>query len=105
MEIDLDNMSKDELLALKAKVDKALETVEARRKAEALKALEDKAREFGYPLNELLAGPAKGAKATKGVPKYRNPADPSQTWTGRGRKPQWVNDALAKGTPMEDLEI
>ena len=27
-------------------------------------------------------------------PKYRNPADESQTWTGRGRKPLWVVDYL-----------
>ncbi|MCB1766993.1 MAG: H-NS histone family protein, partial [Candidatus Competibacteraceae bacterium] len=29
----------------------------------------------------------------KGRPKYRNPADPDQTWTGRGKMPNWLKDA------------
>ena len=30
----------------------------------------------------------------KGKPKYRNPDNPEQTWTGRGKKPSWLKDAL-----------
>ena len=33
---------------------------------------------------------------------YKNPKG-EQTWTGRGRKPQWVVDALAKGKSLKDL--
>ena len=29
----------------------------------------------------------------KGKPKYRNPANPEQTWTGSGNKPNWLKDA------------
>ncbi|MDS4040030.1 MAG: H-NS histone family protein [Candidatus Competibacter sp.] len=25
-----------------------------------------------------------------GIPKYRNPENPEQTWTGRGKKPGWL---------------
>lgn len=42
---------------------------------------------------------------TKLPPKYRNPENPSQTWTGRGRTPLWVNEALQKGMSLEDLRI
>src|SRR5947208_10950296 len=28
-------------------------------------------------------------------PKYRNPEKPEETWSGRGRKPRWVEMALA----------
>jgi DNA-binding protein H-NS len=28
-----------------------------------------------------------------GVPKFRNPANPEQTWTGRGKKPGWLKNA------------
>jgi DNA-binding protein H-NS len=38
-------------------------------------------------------------------PKYRNPADPSETWAGRGKKPRWVVAALKKGKSLEDLRI
>jgi DNA-binding protein H-NS len=41
----------------------------------------------------------KGALAGKKVaPKYRNPANPEQTWTGRGVSPTWVQALKAAGT-------
>jgi DNA-binding protein H-NS len=41
----------------------------------------------------------KGALAGKKVaPKYRNPANPDQTWTGRGVSPAWVQALKAAGT-------
>jgi DNA-binding protein H-NS len=53
--------------------------------------------------------PAKAAKVPKAAqksalagkkvaPKYRNPANPEQTWTGRGVSPTWVQDLKAAGT-------
>ena len=36
---------------------------------------------------EVFGG--RGGKRGKGAPKYRNPKDPSQTWTGHGRRPLW----------------
>jgi DNA-binding protein H-NS len=38
-------------------------------------------------------------------PKYRNPAEPSETWAGRGKKPRWVVAALKKGKRLEDFRI
>jgi DNA-binding protein H-NS len=57
-------------------------------------------------------GSGKAAKAAKGpkavkkgtlagkkvAPKYRNPANPEQTWTGRGVSPTWVQALKAAGT-------
>jgi len=41
----------------------------------------------------------KGALAGKKVaPKYCNPANPEQTWTGRGVSPTWVQALKAAGT-------
>ena len=41
----------------------------------------------------------RGALAGKKVaPKYRNPANPEQTWTGRGVSPSWVQALKASGT-------
>ena len=34
----------------------------------------------------------------KVAPKYRNPANPEQTWTGRGKSPLWVLDLKKTGT-------
>lgn len=103
MAINLDKMSKDELKALIKDAEKALKSLETRRLAEAKKAAETAAKEYGFSLDELLGGAAK--KGPKSAPKYANPADKSQTWTGRGRKPNWVNDALKAGKSLEDLAI
>lgn len=50
----------------------------------------------------------RAASSTKGrsvPPKYRNPADPAQTWAGRGVQPRWFREALAAGRSAEDLLI
>lgn len=102
MQIDLENMSRDELKTLIKDAEKALKSVDARRKAEAKRAAEDALREFGYSLDDIVSGDGKGSK---GVAKYANPADPTQTWTGRGRKPNWVLDALREGKSIDDMMI
>ncbi|MCE0505571.1 MULTISPECIES: H-NS histone family protein [unclassified Roseivivax] len=103
MDIDLEKLSREDLEQLKKDVDKALKSVDARRKAEAKRAADHAAREFGFSLEELYG--ANAPKASKGVPKYANPADASQTWTGRGRKPKWLNEALAAGKSLDDMKI
>lgn len=102
MTADLDAMSLKELRELRNKLDRAISTYEDRRKREALTAVENAAREFGFNLAELTA--AKPARA-KVAAKYANPQDPSATWTGRGRKPRWVQEALDSGKSLQDLEI
>lgn len=42
---------------------------------------------------------------SKGEPKYRNSVDASKTWSGKGRKPEWVITYLANGGKLEDLLI
>ena len=103
MAVNLDKMSKDELKQLIKDAEKALKTLETRRLAEAKKAAESAAKEYGFSLDELLGGASK--KGSKGAPKYANPADKSQTWTGKGRKPKWVNEALDSGKSLDDLKI
>jgi len=41
----------------------------------------------------------------RGGPVYRNPSNSAETWTGRGRQPKWVRDALASGARLEALRI
>lgn len=51
--------------------------------------LEAKAAALGVSLSDVLNSKNTRAPA---VPKYRNPNDPTQTWTGRGKAPAWIND-------------
>lgn len=105
--IDLSAMSMDELKQLYADVKKAMATVEKRRRKEARDALEKVARDYGMTLSEVIGGTVPARKtATGGAPaKYRNPADASQTWSGRGRQPAWYKEAVAKGADPSSLEI
>jgi len=38
-------------------------------------------------------------------PKYRNPAEPSETWAGRGKKPRWLSAQLQLGKQIDDFLI
>jgi DNA-binding protein H-NS len=102
MSLNLETLTRDELIKLIADAQKALKTVDARRLAEAKLAAEKAAKEFGFSLDEVYDANAKGSK---GAPKFANPADASQTWTGRGRKPNWVIAALESGKSLDDLAI
>ncbi|MFK3741593.1 H-NS family nucleoid-associated regulatory protein [Massilia sp. TN1-12] len=66
------------------------------------------ARDAGISVDELLA--SSGKKADKGSgqkvkPQYENPADSSQTWSGRGRQPKWVAEALAGGKKLDQFRM
>lgn len=58
----------------------------------------------GFTMDDVLGNPPK-QPATKGKAKYRNPADPSQTWSGRGKHPKWFNTAIKAGKKEADLVV
>lgn len=104
MGMDLNSLSMKELKELQSQVAKAIAEFEERRKRQALAELEEKAKAMGFSLAELT-GAVKTRKRSPSVAKYANPADKSDTWSGRGRKPRWFSEALAKGKKPQDLAI
>ena len=107
MDNNLDALSLRELKELQGKVARAIATYEDRKKKEALAELEEMAREMGFALAELMAMQAAKAPRKRGpsTAKYANPANPADTWSGRGRKPNWFLNALASGRSPEDMAI
>lgn|SRR5690554_1082370 len=120
--MDLTTMSVSELKKLEARVTKELSRRKEATKRSLLKEIKKLAEAQGVSFDEIMKeaetalpgrkrGPAKkknaaGAKpGAKLPPKYRNPANPEQGWSGHGRRPQWVLDHLATGKPLEDLAI
>lgn len=101
--IELKKLDLNELQQLRKDVDTAILNYTERRKAEALVAVAATAKEFGFNLAELVIG-QKRPKA-RVAPKYANPNNLSQTWSGRGRQPKWVGEALAAGKRIDDLTI
>jgi DNA-binding protein H-NS len=39
------------------------------------------------------------------LPKYRNPKDPTETWSGRGKQPRWLGPQLQAGRRLDDFLI
>ena len=103
--MNLNDLTLAELKKLQDDVAVAIFNYEKRKKAKALAAVEEAARAAGFSLKALLGDEKLSKAKTKATPKYANPADPSQTWTGRGRKPKWVEALLASGKTLEDLTI
>lgn len=101
----LENMDLEDLKDLRKKLDRAITSYETRKRQEALSAIEQAAKEHGFKLADLLGEGKSGKvrKSTGSSVKYVNPDNPQQTWSGRGRRPQWVNDALESGRVLEDM--
>ena len=100
----LDKLSYAELQNLQKRVEGAMverKTTEAREVKEKLQALAEKS---GFSLAELFGG-KRGGKRGPAAVKYRNRKDTSQTWTGRGRKPNWLVDAVKKGAKIDSFSV
>lgn len=103
-EVDLNNLSLAELKQLEKAIAKAITDFEGRRKVEARAKVDALARELGYTFEDLAdAVPVR--KRTASEAKYRHPENPEITWSGRGRKPAWIVDALAAGKSLDDFAI
>jgi DNA-binding protein H-NS len=99
----LDNLSHAQLLDLQKRIAAAI----VERKAEEARDVKEKmqalAAKSGFSLAELFGG-RRGKRGPAAI-KYRNPKDSSQTWTGRGRKPNWLVDAIKKGAKIERFSV
>lgn len=100
--INLENLSVAELDKLRYSIDNAINTRRQTELLEVRRQLDELVDNSGFSLQEILE-----AKATRKPvqPKYQNPDNPENTWTGRGRRPVWVEQCLADGKSLDDLLI
>jgi DNA-binding protein H-NS len=113
MAIDISGLTIPELTQLAADARARIEHLKKQQFAEVRRSLEAQAREAGYDIYELFAGrsvrsamkPSDDQVKRYVAPKYRNPINHLQTWTGRGKQPHWVRDAIAAGKSLDDLLI
>jgi len=96
---DPERMSFKELQEYELKVKKAKASVQERSRSELRQKLESIAANAGFKIGDLFAG--RGGKGRKVAAKYANPDNPSETWTGRGRKPRWLAARLKAGDKQE----
>jgi DNA-binding protein H-NS len=103
--MDLSNMSLAQLRDLQEQVKKELTQREAQERAQAIEKILAIAKSVGASVEELVASAKSKAPGAEVAPRYRNPADATQQWTGRGRQPKWVKDWVEAGNDIEGLRI
>ena len=98
MAVKLDGMSPRELQALITQAQSKMESARVEHLRSTRAKIDALLKAAGLQLSEVYAGRGgkRGKRAGAGVPKYRNPANPAQTWTGHGKKPTWFQQALKK---------
>lgn len=121
--VELSQLSLDQLQDLSKRLEKELKTKQVlekkasnREERERRRAVIKQVRELisahNFKMEELLTPrPKRAARgegrraASKSPAKYRNPANPQQTWTGKGRKPGWMLNAIENGVSLEAMII
>ena len=129
MSVNISNLSTKELADLIVEANKRKKVLAKRKPANQVKAAVSKfLKSTGWSFDELYgrsggakpaaavaapaaAKPKTARKSTKGrvlgkvAPKYRNPANPGETWAGRGKQPKWLAAETSKGRKLEDFLI
>jgi DNA-binding protein H-NS len=100
----LDQLSLKELHAHREKVDQAIEARTRIERDEIRKSVEKLCASHGLTVEDVI-GKRKGhgLKGSKVAAKYKG--GPGETWSGRGRRPRWLEAALKKGGKLESFAI
>jgi DNA-binding protein H-NS len=107
--VDLAAMSIDEMWRLHEEISQLLSVRLTSEKRELEKRLAQLRREKEVPPPENSKSPKEAPRERRAYPrvfpKYRNPDQPSETWSGRGKQPRWLTAALKAGHKVEEFVI
>jgi DNA-binding protein H-NS len=97
---EIGSMSVDQLWSLRERVNSEL-----MRKIGAAKArLDQRLRQLSLRACNENISPARRSYP-RVFPKYANPAQPGETWSGRGKQPRWLAVQLGSGKQLDDFRI
>ncbi|KIA82278.1 hypothetical protein QR66_00005 [Chromobacterium piscinae] len=99
----LKSQSLNELLSLQSQIESIIATKQKEERSEAKRQILELAKQYGLDLTSDFSQ-VKIERAPVAA-KYRSKIDPNLTWTGRGRKPVWVQTFLDNGGTLEQLAI
>ena len=99
---NVDKLSYAELLKFHERITVAIAAKKAE-DAQVTRAAASRTREKrGFDIDELFGKRWKARQVCAEIPQSEGC---SQSWTGRGRKPNWLVDALKKGGKMDDFAL
>lgn len=101
----LEKMTIKDLKELRLRVDSAIVARQADERNSLREKFRAMAEESGLSLNEILGGSGRGGKGKTVAAKFANPANPEETWTGRGRQPRWLVAKLKSGARIDDFRL
>jgi len=101
--VDLSKLSLEQLNELVPTAQQRIEELQEKQRRKAFAKMEAAAAEVGMTPKELIKHVAKLERQEK-KPKYQNPDNPDESWSGRGRKPAWVEAWLESGKDLKELE-
>jgi DNA-binding protein H-NS len=100
--INYEKMSVRELTEHIARAQKALANAKDRERTDVKNKIATIAENAGFSVTELFGGRGRGRPVAV---KFMNPDNRSETWTGRGRKPNWLVAKLGKGAKLSDFTV
>ncbi len=104
-EIDLSQFATvEELHKLMQEIKGEIERRQEADRERLMAQVRETAARYDMSIEQFLRQPTKKRRA-RPQPKYRNPDNPKQIWSGRGKEPTWVEKALEAGMTLEKLEI
>lgn len=102
-QVKLEELSYDELNRIQKDAQSLMKTRQQEEIKNAYAQFQSIAKSLGVTIEDIIKA---GKKVKNKRPaKYQNTADKRQTWSGQGRKPQWLETALEQGKKLEDFLI
>jgi len=102
---EYNNLSENELHSVINKAEQALKQKQSENRKNVIVQIKALAASIGVTVKISEAENNTVKKAKKVPPKYHNPDDISQTWTGRGVAPKWMQALINAGRDKSDFLI
>ncbi|OUD15457.1 H-NS family nucleoid-associated regulatory protein [Thioflexithrix psekupsensis] len=99
LEKTLEGLELQDLIEVQDKVAELLKSRQKEEKKSLIEQIREMADKAGLEIDNVVwADEIKRKQKSRKLypPKYYNPQNPTQTWTGLGRQPSWIKEHLAK---------
>ena len=100
-------MTFEELAALKKVLDAAYVLKKTEAQAAFFERIAREAQEMGFDLPKGTPGkaPRKAKGGSQAPVRYRDPSNPENTWSGRGKPAKWLKELIDQGKDKEDYRV